>query len=99
MPPPGAASCGTVVPPVIASPVSDDARVGAANVVPPSLDTEANTWLPWRRSSHAIATMSSAAPAARGSIARVGVNDEDTAAVGPSISRGALHAWPLLLDR
>src|SRR5262245_63559300 len=96
---PAAAICGTLVPPEIASPLSDDARAGAVNVAPPSLEIEAYTWLPWRRSSQAIATTSSAVPAARGSIASAGVNDDDTALVVPSISRGALHVWPALLDR
>src|SRR5213078_4840123 len=97
---PAAAICGTLVPPRIGSPVSDEARAGAANVAPPSLDTEANTWLPWRRSSQAIATTSSAVvPLARGSIARVGVNDDETSADGSSMTRGALQVVPPLVER
>src|SRR5262245_56609327 len=99
MPLPAAASCGALVAPAIGSPDSDDARSGAAKVAPPSPEIDANTWVPWRRSSQAIATTSSAVPAARGSIASEGVNDDDTSLAASSMIRVALHDVPPLVER
>src|SRR6185295_12824714 len=84
MPLPAAAICGVLVAPAIGSPVSDDARTGAANVAPPSLEIDAKICVPCRRSSHAIATTSSAVPAVRASTAR--------SAVGAVVVLGAAAA-------